>query len=133
MRVLVADDDRGNVELQFRLLQREGYNVIPCCHGPDVMELVERLRPDALLLDLAMPDVSGYDIAEELQFNPDLRPRCLIAITGYGRESDRAKSAAAGFDYHLVKPVVWEELKAILKSYDLHQRRLPTSTVTAQW
>lgn len=127
MRVLVADDDRGNVELQVRLLQREGHHAFRCYHGADVMEMVERLRPDVLLLDLAMPDLSGYEIAEELRLNPDLRPECVIAVTGYDRDSDRARTAEAGFDHHLVKPVSWDQLQAVLESHDFNVSRLSST------
>jgi CheY-like chemotaxis protein len=83
------------------------------------MEMIERLRPDVVLLDLSMPQMTGYDIAEELLQNSDLKPRCLIAVTGYGQQDDRAKTALAGFDYHLLKPIVWEELETILERHCL--------------
>ncbi len=80
------------------------------------MEAVERLRPQVILLDLAMPGTTGFDIAQDIQDNPDLRPARLIALTGHGSESDRQKTEASGFDHHLLKPVDFQHLEAIVRS-----------------
>jgi CheY-like chemotaxis protein len=76
--------------------------------------LVELYRPEVLLLDLAMPTMNGFDVAMELQKNPDLRPKLLIAITGYGDQAAREMTTQAGFDFHLVKPVKLAKLLTLL-------------------
>ena len=80
------------------------------------MPLVEENRPDVLLLDLAMPGMNGFDVALELRLNPDLRPRLLIAVTGYSDDGSKEMTARAGFDYHLVKPLMLFNLLSILAS-----------------
>lgn len=117
MLVLVVDDDQDIVTTQTRLLRMHNYEAISCTYARDVMALIEELRPEVVMLDLSMPDLTGYDIADELANNPDLKPQCLIAVTGHGQSSDREKTAAAGFDYHLLKPLGWNELETILERH----------------
>jgi CheY-like chemotaxis protein len=114
MPILIADDDADTVTTQALLLRSRGYEVLTCVHGNDVMPMVEEHHPRALLLDLSMPQMNGFDVAQELHDNPDLRPQLLVAITGYGDDKTKERTAAAGFDYHLLKPVNIEELAAIL-------------------
>ena len=114
MRILVADDDRATVETQALILQRRGFVVVTCTQGKDVLPLLEKHRPDVLLLDLVMPEMTGFDVALQLKENPDLRPRLLVALTGFDDDAAREKTARAGFDYHLAKPLKLFELLAIL-------------------
>ena len=89
LRVLVVDDDSDHATSLAILLCEHGCDTHVCLHARDCMEAVERLRPQIILLDLAMPGMTGFDIAQEIQDNPDLRPRHLVAVTGHGMESDR--------------------------------------------
>jgi CheY-like chemotaxis protein len=73
-------------------------------------------RPDIMLLDIGLPDMDGYEVAEHLRQVPELKAMRLIAITGYGQESDRQRSREAGFDEHMVKPVEWRKLEELLSS-----------------
>jgi len=114
MHVLVADDDRDTVDTQAVLLRRRGFSVVTCTEGNDVMPLVEKYRPEVMLLDLAMPGMSGFDVAEELKENPDLRPKLLIALTGFGDNGTKEMTAQAGFDHHLVKPLHLLHLLVVL-------------------
>lgn len=114
IKVLVVDDEGDTVATQILLLRQSNYEAMGCTYAKDVMALIEEHRPEAVLLDLSMPGLSGFDIAEELSHHPDLKPRCLIAVTGYGQESDRKKTTATGFDYHLLKPLEWKALRTIL-------------------
>lgn len=118
MQVLVADDDRATVETQALILRRRGFVVVTCIQGRDVLPLVEKHRPDVLLLDLAMPEMTGFDVALELKRRPDLRPRLLVALTGYGDDEAKERTAQAGFDHHLVKPLKLFELLAIIATMD---------------
>lgn len=111
MRILVVDDDRDTTTTQVMLLKLHGYEAHGCNRGADAVALIEQLRPDVVVLDLSMPMVTGYDIANELRKRPDIRPHCLIAVSGYGPHSEHDKTAAAGFDYHLDKPVEFKELE----------------------
>jgi DNA-binding response OmpR family regulator len=95
------------------------------------MEAVERLRPQVILLDLSMPGMTGFDIAHEIQHNPDLRPARMVAVTGHGQESVREQTKRWGFDHHLVKPVDFQLLEDILRTAQRmqHMGALPDSEV----
>jgi CheY-like chemotaxis protein len=73
--------------------------------GPTALLVARVFRPQVVLLDLGMPRMNGYEVARRLRHKPGLRPARLVAVTGWGQDADRRRSAAAGFDYHLVKPV----------------------------
>jgi two-component system, chemotaxis family, CheB/CheR fusion protein len=71
-------------------------------------------RPDLVFLDLGLPELDGYDVARQLRQRPGLEGVVLVAMTGYGQESDRERSKTAGFDHHLVKPVDPQRLQELL-------------------
>jgi len=82
--------------------------------GPAALRLAGQFRPDIVLLDIGLPVMDGYEVARHLRALPELLPFVLIAVTGYGQETDRCRSRAAGFDGHLVKPLRLEELSEML-------------------
>jgi CheY-like chemotaxis protein len=116
LQVLIVDDDPDSAQTLGKLVAIHGYDCRTCTHGADCLATVEELRPEVILLDLSMPQMSGFDIAEELREHEDLRPKMLVAVTGYGDDEHRQRTAAMGFDHHLTKPVNWDELAALLKS-----------------
>lgn len=116
LKILVVDDNSDQARSLAMLLQATGYEAHSCDHSKNCMAIVEQMRPDAILLDLEMPSMSGFDIAEELQMNPDLRPACLIAVTGHVDIEDRKRTSSSGFDHHLAKPVSLLVLTTILNS-----------------
>jgi two-component system CheB/CheR fusion protein len=73
-------------------------------------------RPDLVISDIAMPGVDGYELARRLRQEPGLEKIALVALTGYGQDSDKQHAAAAGFDHHLVKPATMEALMSLLES-----------------
>jgi CheY-like chemotaxis protein len=73
--------------------------------GLACLALVEQLRPDVVLLDIGLPDMDGYKVARSLRADPRTRDVFIVAVTGYGRDEDRAKSEQAGIDLHMTKPV----------------------------
>ena len=105
LRVLVADDDRDTVHTLTVLLEGHGYTVHGVHSGKDVLVVAPIFRPDALILDIGMPGLDGYEVARRLRALKRERPLRIVAITGWGQEADRARSREAGFDVHLVKPV----------------------------
>lgn len=117
--VLVVDDDSDHATSLALLLSEHGYDSHVCLQAQSCMEAVERLRPQVILLDLAMPGITGFDIAQTMQDNPDLRPACLIAVTGHGQDLDRVQTRVCGFDHHLLKPVNFDQLEAIVRSVSL--------------
>jgi CheY-like chemotaxis protein len=104
-RVLVVDDNVDACESIAMILDLAGH-ATRCVHdGPSVLDAALKYRPDAVLLDIGLPGMSGYDVARQLRARPEFHRTTLIAMTGYGQAADRAAAAAAGFDHHLTKPV----------------------------
>jgi CheY-like chemotaxis protein len=114
-RILVADDNADARESLATLLELNGHEVYQAEDGTDALERAERYRPDVALLDIGMPRANGYEVARHIRSQPWGRGMVLIALTGWGQESDRRLSQEAGFDNHLTKPVeplVLDELLA---------------------
>ena len=113
-RVLVVDDNVDAAESMSALLEIWGHEAHACHDGPTALKAVARLRPDTVLLDIGLPGMDGYEVARRLRADADSPVRLLAALTGYGQEQDRERSAAAGFDIHLTKPVDPARLRALL-------------------
>ena len=116
LRVLVADDDHDLVLSLTTLLRAEGHDAFGVHHGGDVVETVAEYAPDALLLDIGLPKMSGYEIVRVLKERYGSARPLIVAITGRGRPSDRQLSEMVGFDYHFTKPFEPKELLAKLSS-----------------
>jgi CheY-like chemotaxis protein len=102
-RVLVVDDNVDAATLLAEYLSDRGYVTAVAHDGPQALEVAAQLHPDAVLLDLGLPGMDGYELGERLRRDHhDLR---MIAVTGYGDRADRLRSERAGFDAHLVKPI----------------------------
>jgi len=114
-RVLVVDDNRDAADSLTLLLRSYGLNVHVAYGGRDAIVLAETVRPDLLLLDIGLPDISGLEVAREVRRHAWARHARIIAVTGWGQEADKARTREAGFDAHLVKPVDPEELLAYLR------------------
>jgi PAS domain S-box-containing protein len=104
-RILVADDNRDVVESFQIMLRILGHEVQTALDGEEAIEKAEQFRPDVIVLDVGMPMLDGYETATRIRQRPWSRDVVLIAVTGWGNDKDKLKSAAAGFDVHLVKPV----------------------------
>jgi two-component system CheB/CheR fusion protein len=113
-RILVVDDNRDAVESLAMLLRLDGHEVRVAHDGPRALEAAAAFAPQVVLLDIGMPGMSGYEVARRLR--ADGGPACplLVAMTGYGQDEDRRRSREAGFDHHLVKPVEFEVVLALL-------------------
>ena len=104
-KILIADDNPDIAESFEIMLQTLGYDVQTATNGRDALEKAERFRPTAIVLDIGMPELDGYQAAKHIREQPWGKDVILIAVTGWGQESDRRKSKEAGFDAHLVKPI----------------------------
>ncbi|MFO1431705.1 MAG: ATP-binding protein [Candidatus Competibacteraceae bacterium] len=113
-RVLVVDDNRDSVESLKMLLELWGHDVRSAYDGPTALAIAAEYRPRAVLLDIGLPGMNGYELAQGLRALAGLRDLLLIAITGYGQDEDRRHAQEAGIDYHLVKPVEAGELLKLL-------------------
>jgi signal transduction histidine kinase len=113
-RILVADDNVDALDSTTRLLQLGGHEVFGATDGGLALEAAERHLPEVVLLDVGMPVLDGYEVARRIRAAPWGQRLRLVAITGWGQESDRRRSKEAGFDSHLVKPVDPRKLAALL-------------------
>jgi CheY-like chemotaxis protein len=117
-KVLLVDDDRAQTYLLAKFARRAGFEPVECHYARDCMALVEELHPEVIVLDLTMPGMTGFDIADEIMDNPDLRPERLIAVTADDSEEARRQTAAHGFDHHFVKPISADAFLAALSIPD---------------
>lgn len=113
-RMLIVDDNRDAADSLALLLDLWGYAPRVAYDGPTALDLIRRECPDALLLDLGLPGVDGFQLAAAVRGQPDCTDAPLIAVTGYGTPAYRARARAAGFDHFLVKPVDPIGLQALL-------------------
>ena len=124
-RILVADDNSDALESLATLLELGGHEVFSAANGALALESAERHLPEVALLDIGMPKLDGYEVARRIRAQPWGRRITLVALTGWGQESDRRRSGEAGFDSHLVKPLDLDKLTALLE-------RLPVPVAQAQ-
>jgi two-component system, chemotaxis family, CheB/CheR fusion protein len=115
LRVLVADDDRDAVSTMTMILRDEGHEVHCVYDGAAVISAMASFQPDVLLLDIGMPELSGYEVARYLRrrYGND-SGMVLIAVTGWKKPSDRILAKLAGFDHHLPKPLDPQALVGLL-------------------
>jgi signal transduction histidine kinase len=114
LRVLVADDNRDSAESLGMLLELSGHEVFLAHDGVTALALAAEKRPQAVLLDIGMPGMDGYEVAASIRAEPWGSAIKLIAITGWGQEDNKRTAQAAGFDHHLTKPMDSAVLDAIL-------------------
>ena len=116
LRVVIVDDNRDIVLTTSELLRAEGHETKPCYNGSDVLRCVEDFDPDVLLLDIGLPDMSGWAVAREIRhLFGDKRP-VIIGITGeFTKGADRILGEINGFDYYLVKPADPKVLLTLLE------------------
>jgi signal transduction histidine kinase len=113
-RILVADDNNDALESLATLLQLSGHEVYTAANGAMALESAEAHRPEVALLDIGMPKLDGYEVARRIRAQPWGQRITLVALTGWGQDSDRRRSQEAGFDSHLVKPLDLDKLTELL-------------------
>jgi len=114
MRVLVVDDNADAADSLVALLEALGHTTSVARDGPEGLRLALEAQPDLVLLDIGLPGMSGYEVARAIRRNQGVRQIVLIALTGWGAQSDQQQSHEAGFDQHLTKPVSLEALEQAL-------------------
>ncbi|HET9959898.1 MAG TPA: ATP-binding protein [Polyangiaceae bacterium] len=114
LRILVVDDNEDGAEMLALALSRRGYETRVAHDAPTALRAAAEFAPDVAFLDIGLPVMDGYELAAHLRLLPGLTGLRLIAVTGYGQESDRRKTREAGFQQHLVKPVNIEIVEAAL-------------------
>ena len=115
-RVLVVDDDADATETVSMLLKLSGHEVEVASDGDSALEVAEKFKPEIILLDVGLPGMHGYEVAQRLRRLPENENLIIVALTGYGQEQDRLRALEAGFDYHFVKPVDFNKLEALVNN-----------------
>ncbi|HTM58116.1 MAG TPA: PAS domain S-box protein [Candidatus Udaeobacter sp.] len=118
-RVLLVDDNLDAAETLTALLRAWGYDVSSVHDAWTALMVAADQRPDVALLDIGLPGMTGYELAERMRALPGLASIILVAITGYGQDEDRGRARQAGFQHHLVKPVDLDALRALLDALPL--------------
>ncbi len=113
-KVLVVDDNVDAAQSLAVLLEMTGHAVSLAYDGPTALRAAIDERPDVLLLDIGLPGLDGFEVAQRIRQQPALEGLVLVALTGYGQEADRQRALDAGFDHHLVKPADIDEIEKIL-------------------
>ena len=113
-RILIVDDHEDGAESLAMLLQFVGHETHKARDGVEAIDAAERLRPDAVLLDIGLPGLNGYEVCRRIRQEPWGKHMVIVALTGWGQEEDRHRSREAGFNTHIVKPVNHEVLLKLL-------------------
>ena len=113
-RILVVDDNRDAAQTLALLLSLDGGQTRVAHDGHEALDVAAQMQPEVVLLDIGLPKLNGYEVAERMRQQPWGEHITLVALTGWGQEEDRRKSAQAGFDAHLVKPVDYDALLRLL-------------------
>ena len=113
-RIVVADDNEDSAEMLSELLQLFGHDVWTANDGAEALARAIEVQPDMVVLDLGMPGMDGFEAARRIRETPGCETALLVALTGWGQDSDRQRTRDAGFDKHLVKPVDAKALSALL-------------------
>jgi CheY-like chemotaxis protein len=115
-RIVVADDNEDSAQSFAMLLSFSGHEVRIAHDGEQALVAVRDFRPDVAFLDIGMPRLSGYEVAEAVRAEPWGRDVKLIAVTGWGQADDKVRARSAGFDQHLVKPIDPSDVDRLLEA-----------------
>lgn len=116
-RILIVEDHPASLELLQYLLQAAGYETLQATDGGEAIDLALAERPDLVICDMQLPEVSGYEVAKRLKGDPELRKVPLIAVTAFSMVGDRDKVLAAGFDGYFSKPIEPELFIAQMENF----------------
>jgi signal transduction histidine kinase/CheY-like chemotaxis protein len=129
-RVLVVDDNRDAAQTLGEALEEAGHTTRVTFDAPAALRLAEEFQPEVAVLDIGLPVMDGYELGRRLRALPSLGRLRLIALTGYGQDSDRTRSDEAGFDAHLVKPV---DVDAVARAIDDAEGKKPDGASSGTW
>lgn len=115
-RILVADDNRDGLDALVALLSAEGYSVYAAHDGLEALKMLETVSFDVAVLDISMPGLDGFGVAERIRKSQAMDSVRLIAMTGFDGINDKSHAFCAGFDHYLTKPVSMDALKPLLST-----------------
>jgi PAS domain S-box-containing protein len=122
LRILVVDDNLDAVETLSTSLQAIGYSVVIAQDGEAALQTVRQFSPDVIILDIGLPGMNGYELAQALRRLPESKHACLIALSGYGQEKDKQAAVIAGFDAYLVKPADSAQIQTLIHTLVTNKR-----------
>ena len=117
-RVLLIEDNDDSRQVMALTIKNAGHDVFEASDGLTGLAVALREHPDVAFIDVGLPGLNGYQVAERIRATPQARGMILIALTGYGLPEDRRRAAAAGFDRHLIKPIDFDQLDRLLSFAD---------------
>jgi CheY-like chemotaxis protein len=123
LRVAIVEDNDDSRMMLCELLELSGFECHTAATGPRGLEVIDECKPDVALIDLGLPELDGLEVAQILRRDPRNTKLLLIALTGYGQREDREAARQAGFDTHLVKPVDFDALMAMLRAHAAKRAR----------
>ena len=115
--ILLVDDNPAGAQTMSMLLSHQGFSVVTASNGNEALKLFRETSPSIVLLDIGLPDINGLEVAKSIREAQGDRTPLLVAVTGWGAESDRKKTHEAGFDIHLTKPVNYDEIEKIVMNH----------------
>jgi len=118
MRVLLVEDNTQTLASLAAVLRHEQYDLLTAPDGPMALEMAKLYPPDVVLLDIGLPGMDGYTVAQELRKQEPQRTFYIAAITGYGSAADKQRAAAAGIDVHVTKPADPAAIVRLLESFE---------------
>jgi PAS domain S-box-containing protein len=116
LRIVIADDNRDAAESLAMLLQIDGHQVSVAHDGAEALSIIDAVHPQVVVLDIGMPGLNGYQVAQRIRSSPNSEAIVLVALTGWGQAQDLARAKAAGFDHHLVKPAEPDAVRSLITS-----------------
>ncbi|HZW20192.1 response regulator [Noviherbaspirillum sp.] len=119
-RILIVDDNRDAADMLSSLFEAQGHQVRTLYDGRAAVDAAGQFRPHVVILDLALPDMSGYDVAKDLRGMPELAAVLILAVSGYGQEADKQRTLDGGFDGHFTKPVPFGSLSELIQQHRPH-------------
>jgi CheY-like chemotaxis protein len=127
LKVLVVDDNAMIAMSMGWMLEEMGHDFQVVNDGREALEAARDYRPDAILLDIGLPVMDGYEVCRAFRQDDDFRQTLIVAQTGWGQDRDKELAAQAGFDHHLVKPVAYEALEQLLLAHGMPGQQAPAS------
>ena len=124
-KILIADDNHDAADTLALVLKISGYQVYVAHRAQEALDIGMRERPDAVILDIGMPDMTGYEAARRIREEAWGRHVLLLAVTGWGQENDKQQAHAAGFDQHFTKPVDSDQVEQVLSTFFRHAATTP--------
>ncbi|WP_108659141.1 response regulator [Acuticoccus kandeliae] len=116
-RVLIVEDNELNMKLFHDLLEASGMDILQTRNGIDALEVAKRERPDLIVMDIQLPEMSGLEVTERIKSDPDLKPIPVIAVTAFAMKGDEERIRAAGCEAYLSKPISIDRFISTVKSF----------------